>query len=787
MKNILKVFKVLSSWGKIADWILKYRLPIIIFLLFSTLYMGYLGQKAEIIYEYQSIVPDDDPDLVFLRKFRKTYGEEASIFALSVKDPKIFQLENFKKLEILCQNLKKLEGVNDVLALPNIRKIQKDDSLKKFKNIPLFEPFPTTQKQLDSLLKVANSLKFYDGQLINAKNGTLLVAISIDKSFLNSKKRLNLTPQITDFAQKFEKETNITVHYGGLPYIRSVVTGKVKQELELFLLISLIVTALVVVIFYKSWQPLVVSIVLIIASVLWAMASLVLLNYKISILMGLMPPILVIIAIPNSVYLITKFHQEFRELGDKVLALKNVVKKIGFVTVVVNLTTAFGFIVFAFSKVEIFVEFGIAISVNILITFFLSILIIPIFFSYLPEPSKKSMKHLDFQPMQKMLDGLVYLALNHRKAIYLTTFVVILISIWGGIYLKPLAFIVDDLPKNNTIRRDLKFFEDNFKGILPIELVVDTKKPKGVRKRGILQKIDSLQTYLYQQPEIGKPLSLVEYLKGANQAYFNDDSAFYELPSNRDWVFFQKYVQNDQDNDAKKLAKAFVDSTEQNIRLSFKIADIGTIKMHELIEKRIQPKIDQLFPNPKEATVQITGTTPVFMKGNDYLINSLLSSTLMAVLLVALAHGLLFTSLRLIIISIVPNIIPMFVTVGLMGFFGIPLKPSTSIIFSIVLGIAVDNTVHFLAHYRMKLEEDADHLHAVITSLKETGFSMVYTSIVLFAGFITFVASEFGGTVALGKLTSVTLFVALITNLTILPALLITFDKPKFTDDETGA
>ncbi|MCU0437531.1 MAG: MMPL family transporter [Raineya sp.] len=773
-----------NIWSKFADFILKYRLPLLISLIISTVIMGYLGTRVTLKYEYTPVVPETDEDMILFRNFKKTFGEDGNVFALGFNDKKLYEIGVFQKYYQFCQELGKIEGVNQVLSLAALKEIVKNDSLKRFNSYPVFKQMPTTQAELDKNLAIIRNIKLYEGQLFNKDNQATLVGITIEKEYLNSAKRLALTPKIIALAEKFEKETGVKVHFGGLPYVRSIVTGKVKNELQMFLFISIAVTCVVMLIFFRSWQPVLIAFLVIVAAVLWSLGTMDLLNYQITALTGLMPPILVVIAVPNCIYLINKYQQEYLEHQEKNLALKNVIVKIGFVTVIVNVTTAIGFIVFVFGNVEILSEFGLVISLNTCITFVLSILLIPIFYSYLPTPTNKSVEHLEFKYMKKTLEYLVRLSLKRRKTIYAVNIIAVIISVIGMFLLKPLAFLVDDLPETSGVRSDLKFFEANFKGIMPLELIVDTKKPKGLRKRGYLAKVDSLETRLSKLPEIGKPLSIVEYLKSANQVYFNGDSSFYALPDGRNWVFFQKYISKQAD-DQDKLSRFFVDSLEQKMRVSFKVADVGSIEMEKIINTQVRPAIDEIFKNT-DATVSITGTSAIFVKGNKYLIDSLLSGMLMAIFLVAIAHAFLFTNLKIIIISLIPNIIPMLVTAGLMGFLGIPLKPSTMIIFSIVLGIAVDNTVHFLAHYRMQLDEDTDHIHAVMVSIRETGFSMIYTSVVLFAGFATFIASEFGGTIALGSLTSITLFVALLTNLTILPALLISFDeqKPKKTEDE---
>lgn len=778
MQAFFKRFiRLRTYWGEFVEHILRFRLPILISLILLTSLMGYWGSHVTMKYEFVPVIPHDDPDMINFRNFKKTFGEDGNVFIIGFNDKRIYQLPYFQKYYQLCEKLGKLEGVRQVLSLAVLKEILKDDSLKRFYSRPIFSQMPQSQAELDSGLIKIRSIKLYEGQIFNKNNDATIIGITIEKSYLNSAKRLKLTPQIIHLAEEFAKETGIKVHFGGLPYVRSITTGKVKDELQMFLIISVAVTSLVIFFFFRSWQPLFVTLSVIGSAVLWALGIMHLFGFQITGLTGLLPPLLVVIAVPNCIYLTNKYQQEYIKRNNQREAILQMLRELGLVTVIANLTTAAGFAVFAFGNVDLLSEFGLVMSLSILATFVISITLVPIIYSYLPAPSIKTTKHLEIRYIKNFLNALVKVALKHRKWVYIVSLLLVAVSFLGMNKLRPLAYLVDDLPESSGVRADLRFFEQNFKGVMPLEVVIDTKKPKGLRKRGIIEKADSLEIELTKLKEIGKPLSIISYLKSANQVYFNGDTNFYALPDSRNWIFFQQYVRQRPDG-SDNLSQFFVDSLEQKMRISFKAADMGSIRVRELLETEIYPTIQKIFKNTN-VEVQVTGSVPIFAKSNRYLIDNLMSSILIAVTLVAFANSLIFTSLRLIIISLIPNIIPMIVTAGLMGFLGIPLKPSTMIVFSIILGIAIDDTIHFLAHYRVQLDKDPDHIHAVITSLKETGFSMIYTSIVLIAGFGIFVVSEFQGTVSLGLLSATTLLTAMITNLTILPALLIDFDQQK--------
>ncbi|MCS6822438.1 MAG: MMPL family transporter [Microscillaceae bacterium] len=765
--------KILVFWEYLAIQILRFRLILLTFLLISTLFWLYQSRTVRLSYEHMKVVPSDDADMIYFRNFLQTFGEEGNLLAIGLKDNSVFQLPKFRALNQFTQKIEKIYGVKEVIALTHLQYLHKDTTAKVFRLKKVFEPMPQNQAQLDSLLQFAKALKVYEGQILS-KEQALMIVLAIDKKVLDSPQRLELMQSIKQEGEKFSQATQIKLHYAGLPYTRTIMATLVRSELQMFLVISLLVTVAVVFLFFRSIVPVLVSIGLIAMAVISCMGIMGSLGYKITILSGIIPPILVVIAIPNLVYITTKFHQKFAILQDKVRALQKVLAEIGFVTLTANITTATGFFVFMIGDVTILKEFGLLTGLSVLYTMCISLIFIPIAYYYLPSPQTHTLKHLEHKGMNKIIDFLILLAHKYRTITLVCTLTVIVISFVGMSQLRPLAFMVDDLPESSDIKTDLAFFEKHFKGVMPLEIVVDTGKKKGAQKLKNLILIDSLEQYLASLPEVNRPISMVGFLKTANQAYFNNHTEYFRLPEKREMVFITSYLKGQKDD--RNLVRNFIDKDEQRIRLSLKVADIGTQAMDKLVRQKIRPVIDSIFKG-SELRADITGTSYLFVKGNDYLLSSLKMSILAAICFVALAHGILFFNLRMMLISILPNLIPMIITAGLMGFLGIPLKPSTVIIFSIVFGIAVDDTVHFLARYKLALTEYNNVLQATLLSLKETGHSMIYTSLVLFAGFFIFVSSQFGGTVALGVLTSTTLLVAMLTNLVVLPILLIFLDK----------
>ncbi len=761
-------------WTKLAHIILKYRTALVLVLALVTVFMGYHATNVKYSFKLAEIVPHTDPDNIYFREFKEQFGEDGNIIAVGVKDSSIYKVENFRNFGYLCRALGDLEGVVNVLGLPNLKKLEKNTEKKKFELQAIFPEYPEDQEELDSLLNGAASLQFYSGQLINKDNGATLVLVTLDNEILDTKSRIDLMWDIVDVGTAFENETGIKLHYSGLPYARSVNMRTVKKELNLFLILSVVVTGLILFLFFRSFKAVFFPLVIIGVIVLWVMGTLSLFGFEITILTGLIPPIIVVIGIPNSVYMLNKYHQEYAKHGNQMRALSTIVRKIGIVTLITNFTTAVGFLVLLSTDITILREFGIVAGINILATFFVSIILIPAVYSYVSPPSSRHLKHLEFKFLNMFLNGLDNLVHKRKALVFITTAVIVVVSVIGLLKIQSNTYLIDDLPEDSPMIMDLRFFEENFSGIMPLEVVVDTGRKKGVQNIRNLQKIDEFEAFLDSCKYISQPVSVVSFIKAANQAYYNHLPKFYKIPSGRDRAFILRYLSEDSDEEG--ISQAFVDSLGQKIRISLKVADIGSVKMDSLINQVIEPRMHEIFDDTK-MEARITGTTPLFIKGNKFLIDNLLTSMVIAFLIIALIMVILFRNFRMIVISLIPNMIPLIITAGIMGYFQIPLKPSTAIIFSIAFGISVDDSIHFLAKYRQELfAHNFSVPVAVSYSLRETGASMIYTSIILFFGFVIFAASEFGGTIALGILTSLTLLFAMLTNLIVLPALLLRFD-----------
>tara|TARA_B100001564_G_scaffold310871_1_gene282811 strand:+ start:72 stop:2294 length:2223 start_codon:yes stop_codon:yes gene_type:complete len=739
--------------------------------------MAYMSQFVQLNYDFSQTVPDSDPDMEYYNGFKKTFGEDGNVFAVGLKDSSIFQLENFKAYQKLTQEVKDINGVKGALGLSSLQILKKNTKDKNFQFVSIFNKPLSSQEELDSLIDFTLNQKFYKGKIFN-DDGAITLLITIDKKILNSDRRDALMENLIGRGNEFQLNTNIKLHYAGLPYSRYTIANNVKDELSLLLVASLAVTALILFIFFRSWDAVLIPVFIIGIVVVWIFGSLALFGYKITLLSGLLPPLIVVIGIPNCVYMLNYYHYSFENHKDKRDAFKNVIKTIGLITLITNLTTAVGFLVLSTTDIKILTEFGIIAGINVVATFFVSIFLLPTAYIYLPAPKKSQTDYLNYNFINKLISSFIYISFNHKKAVFLFFTSIFVISIYGITKVKSISYIVDDVPAESSLMKDLKFFEKNFSGVMPLEIVVDTKIKRGVQNLNTLKKVDRLENFLSDKSYVSSPISIVSFVKASRQAYYNNNPFYYSMPNNRDKNFILRYIADGYQSNISEednISKSFVDSTGQKIRISLNVSDLGSFKLDSIVSNIIKPKIDEIFSKSK-SEVMLTGTTLTFIKGINFLIENLLQSMLLAFFIISLIMSALFRNIKMVIISLIPNIIPLLIAGGIMGFLAIPLKPSSALVFSIVFGISVDYSIHFLAKFKNELVHNSLN-DSILKTISQTGKSMVFTSFILFFGFIIFAFSNFGGTIVLGVLTSIILFVAMITNLTLLPSIILHFYK----------
>ncbi len=763
-------------WETIARLILRNRIGVLIVIAIATCFFGLQWDKMRFTYTEANLLPDEHEVNLKYNAFLEKFGEEGNLIVLGVKDSSLFTIEKLNAWNKLSANFKNDKEVETVVSINNLQKLVKNNSKKQFELEPFIKDSITSIEQLETLQdQLFEQYPFYDNFLFNKDTKTIRSAIYLDKTIVNTSARKDfITEILIPKIETFENTYNLNVHVSGMPYVRTLNSQNIIDEIGTFILAALFVTSLIFFFFFRSFRATLISMVIVVIGVMWTFGILGLLEYEITVLTALIPPLIIVIGIPNCIFLINKYQHEVKKHGNKAKSLQRVISKIGNATLMTNVTTASGFAAFIITDSKLLTEFGIVASLSILAIFILCLLIIPILYSYMPLPKDKHLEHLNKRWINAFVDWMENMVKHKKITIYITSLILLVVSIIGIYQIKVSGSLIEDMPKSAEFFKDIRFFEKEFNGIMPLEIMVDTKRKKGVMKLATLKRMSELEDLIVEIPELSRPISVVSLVKYSKQAYYNGNPKYYQLPTSQENSFILSYAKNSSSN--LDLLKNFVDSTGQYARITTFMKDIGIDKM-ERIEEDLKNKIKKVFPKDKY-DVSITGKAYLFQKGTKYLINNLILSLSLAIFLISLFMAYMFRSFRMIIISLIPNLLPLLITAGLMGYLGVPIKPSTILVFSIAFGISVDDTIHFLAKYRQELQ--ANHWRikkSVYAALRETGVSMFYTSIVLFFGFSVFIISNFGGTVALGALVSATLLFAMLANLLLLPSLLLSLER----------
>ena len=765
----------MNFWSTVANLILKNRIIILLLILGLTFFWSNQWKNIQFTYTEAKLLPDDHPESLIYDDFKNKFGEEGNLIVIAVKDSLLFSEKNFNAWNKLSQKINEYPEVNFVLSFDNIKDLVKDNDNKRF---ILKEIFEDNKFDLENIAKfkekIFYDLPFYNKLLLGNQNKTARTIISLNTEIVNTEIRKDfILDNFIPLINQFEKSTSLDIKVSGMPYIRTLNAQNIKDEIGLFVFTALLVTALIFFLFFRSYRATFISMLVVLIGVGWAFGVLGWLGYEITILTALIPPLIIVIGIPNCIFLINKYQQEFAKNRNKLKSLESVIIKIGNATLMTNLTTASGFATFILTNSQVLKEFGIVASLNIMAIFLLSLLIIPIAYSFSGIPNKKHLKHLENVSIKKIVKWLEDRVRKERLKTYIISLISLILGIIGIYQIEISGSIIEDMPKKSKFFEDIKFFDNEFNGIVPLEINIDTKRRKGVNNLTTIKRINKLSDYISSIPELSSPISIINLLKYIKQAYYNGNPKYYKIPTSQENSFLSPYLKNMPET--KNLITNYIDSTGQNARMTTFLMDVETNRI-EMIEEDLKKEINRIFDADKYNVI-LTGKALLYLKGTHYLIKNLFISLSLAILLIAMFMAYLFRSYKVIIISLIPNLLPLIITAGVMGFTGIPLKPSTILVFSVAFGISVDNTIHFLAKYRQELIDNNWKINsAVYSSIREAGVSMLYTSIVLFFGFAIFMISSFGGTVALGGLVSVTLLFAMLANLILLPSLLISLE-----------
>lgn len=778
-----RVFLV-GFWDAVSNLILRNRLIIITLLIIATSFFVSQWQYIKFSNTEANLLPDNHEVNLQYLDFTDKFGEEGNLIVIGVKDSLLFTAKNLNAWNKLSKVLKDTNFIESVIAIGDLQKLKKDKKRQQFYLEPFINDTIKSDLELISLKKeLFEKYPFYDEFLFNTETQSVRTAIHLKKSIVNEPAReeyINtvLIPKVKDF----ENNYGIDIKISGMPYVRTKNAENIKSEISTFVILALIITSIIFFLFFRSYRATFISLFVVMVGVVWSVGILGLFiintppgDFEISVLTGLIPPLIIVIGIPNCIFLINKYQHEVNEHGNKAKSLQRVITKIGNATLMTNVTTASGFATFIITNSKLLKEFGIVASLSILAIFVLCILIIPIIYSFLPIPEEKHLEHLNKRWITSLGDWIENTVKKSKINIYIISIALLVFSIIGIYQIRISGSIIDDMPQKADWFDDIMFYEKEFNGIMPLEILIDTKRKKGVTKLSTIKKMSKIEDVILEIPELSKPISMVSLVKYSKQAYYNGNPKYYQVPTSQENSFILSYAKNSTSDSDVDLIKNYVDSTGQYTRITAFMKDMEIERM-EAIEEKLNYEISKIMPSDN-FEVSITGKAYLFQKGTKYLVKNLILSLSLAIFLIAMLMAYMFRSVKMIFVSLIPNLLPLIVTAGLMGYLGVAIKPSTILIFSIAFGIAVDDTIHFLAKYRQELIANNWEINkSVYNALRETGVSMFYTSIVLFFGFSVFTVSDFGGTVALGALVSATLLFAMLANLLLLPSMLLSLE-----------
>ena len=765
-------------WDRIANYILKHRVLNLVIVAILLLFLGLKAFDVRMGHNIANTLPETDTTMVVYRQFLEKYGEDGRNIFVGMYDDKLFTLEHYQDYYDICKKIREIPGVSECLSVTRVYCIKKNDSIKKFELSQVVKRRPETQEEVDSVKNEIMSLAMYDGLLFNNEKHSAMMLISLDDEYVSSIKRKDLIISLTEIVDDFGKKHDVEMHISGMPYIREITTHKMVKEIVGFTFLSIFVAGFILFLFFRSWRPLVSVVAIVLISVAYMFGIMVLLNFEVTILTGVLPPLLIIIGVENSIFMLNKYHREFDICHDKMQALKNVIVRIGPANFLTNATTAVSFASFIITRNMLLVPFGILASVCIMLTYILTMVLLPTFFSYQKNPEGKSVNYMNSPRINYIMTKVSSFVLGKKRIIYAILAVMLMLCAVSASKISTSGRVVDDIAQSDKLYKDIMFFEDNVGGVMPFEISIDTRKQKGVMNAAFIRKVQQLQDSLALYPEFSRPLSIAEVVKFARQGFFNGDREQYKVPSNNEFGFIMKYMPEKKGGELPKIVTQYIDNQMQSTRISVQMANVTTPEIDQ-ISKALRPTIEEIFPKEKYDVV-MTGSAMVTLQGTNYLIVNLSHSLLLAFIVIALLMVITFHNFKMVVISLIPNLIPLVFTAGVMGFCGIPLKMSTILVFSIALGISVDNTIHYLARYRLQMRyNNNDIKKSVMAAILETGPSMIYSASILICGFLIFAFSSFGGTKIVGFLVPFTLLIALITNILVLPALVLTFNRKK--------
>ena len=772
----------------IYSFLLKNKKQIFVFFLIILTFLTYQSlRNLRISNQINKTLPEVHESSKIHDQFRKKFGEDGNSFFISI--PRNLLYENiyiYEAWENLRQDIEnekiiiknnEIDPIEVIVSETNLKKLVINEEDKIFDFISFANSKPNSTKDLEKIRNEINEYPFYKGLIYSdtkknqEKEEISLMVIQIKKEFMALEERSiwieKILKKIENFKLKYPE-----IHISGLAFIRAYIKKKIQEEVLIFVSLSILMMSLILFFFFRSWKILILCLSVVSSSVLFGLGMIAFLGYEISSMMSLMPSLLIVIGIPNCIYYI-HYLQDKVQKHEKKEAIKLTFLHISKISFMTNLTTALGFFTFITTKNQMLSEFGIATGISVLFLFLCSNILFTLGFQTIKIPAAKH--HFLENKFQNFLKKLNIIPKKYNYYFSIALVLSLFTAIFYAKKIQTTASFTDDLSEKSILKQDLRYFERHFSGVIPIDIYIQSTEKFNKEKQ--FKKLEELQKKLYQNDLISKSISILDLSKYLRQAFYNGDSSDFKIIKNNEKVFFDEYLQNTKNKYINQIQQKnplfqFIDSTQKELRIALNIKDVNSKEMKKIIDFIEENAEQTLNSEDQKNKIQLTGNAILNLLGTDLLQKNLLFSLSLSIFLIALIILFIFGSFKITFIAIIINLIPLIFTAGLMGFLDIPLKPSTLLIFSIVFGISIDDSIHYLGKFKLNQGLGLISKNLIETTTLETGKSMITTSLILFLGFSVFAFSDFGSTTVLGILVSFTLLIALICNLIILPYLL---------------
>jgi uncharacterized protein len=743
------------TYRKTSRWVL-------FFLTLITAFMAFQVSKIGFDYDFERFFPEGDPETEFFFQHRQKYSTE--------NDFVLFSLENDKGIfdEVFLKEARRFQ--DSLETLPHVKSVQSLLDLSDPIKEPLFGAFferPYLRWEEPEFYAIDSARIFNSPDLVNTfitADGRALAMILDHAPYLSKVKCDELANSVNRVVPHFHFDA---LYKSGRSIGQGYFVARMQKELLLFVSASVLLIVLFLLIAFRSAWGVVVPLIVVFMSIIWLLGVMRITGKEIDLLLTILPTILFVVGMSDVVHILSKYFDELRKGKEKMAAIKVSVKEVGLATFLTSITTAVGFLTLMSSSIIPIREFGIYSAVGVLIAYILAFTLLPATMTLTPAPKLRiGASGKDFWSDRLHL---FYLwIIKNRRGIGWASVLLGVVCIIGISLIQVNNFLLEDLRKDNPFRIEFDYFEKEYAGVRPFELSVDLKdSSSSIFEPEVLRKLDKLDGFLHEEYGAGFIISPLNFVKSLNKASHNGNPEYYVLPeSNRE---IRKLTKDLERGKRMSALSSFMTPELNECRFAGKIGDWGK----QEIEKKnlaLAAFWDQEMGH-ETMSFHLTGTATLIDLNNEYLSTTMIYGLLIAFLIVALIVGVMYKDWKMIIIALIPNLLPLMMIAALMGYTGINLKVSTSIIFTIAFGIAVDDTIHFVGRLRLELSKGRSRQYALKRSFIGTGKAIIITSLILIAGFLTLIMSTFKGTFYTGALLSLTLLFAVIVDLLLLPVL----------------